>query len=145
MKIDFISRTLPCRVAAARTVLVILRFTVKEENRAKQYFKQNFFSDILQMAQDKVPNIRLKLCGILPRLKSVLSLPSGTKNWSTLISKKFETPTPRKQKKVIFTCYKKLPKQIFLIQDNATMIDRQTPIKIFKLVFASRILDHKPF
>lgn len=111
LKIAIIFRTLPCRVAAARTVLVILRFTVKEENRAqiiarirtdlgggkschtrmlflllcemaislfsKQYFKQNFFSDILLMAQDKVPNIRLKLCGILPRLKYVLSLPSG--------------------------------------------------------------------
>ena len=105
------ARTLPCRVAAARTVLVILRFTVKEENRSqivariredlgggkrchsrmlflllcemaislfsKQYFKQNFYNDILQLAQDKVANIRLKLCGILPRLKSVLSLPSG--------------------------------------------------------------------
>ena len=104
------ARTLPCRVAAARTVLVILRFTVKEENRSqiiarirqdlgggkscrtrmlflllcemaislfsKQYFKQNFFTEILLLAQDKVANIRLKLCGILPRLKSVLSLPS---------------------------------------------------------------------
>lgn len=104
------SRALPCRVAAARTVLVILRFTVKEENRSqiiarirkdlgggkscrtrmlylllsemaislfsKQYFKLHFYNDILLLAQDAVPNIRLKLCGILPRLKSVLTLPS---------------------------------------------------------------------
>ena len=43
---------------------------------SKQYFKLHFYTDILLLAQDSVPNIRLKLCGILPRLKSVLSLPS---------------------------------------------------------------------
>ena len=104
------TRTLPCRVAAARTLLVILRFTVKVEDRSriifriqqdlangkschtrmlflrlcemaislfsKQYFKRNFFDTMLLLAKDRVPNIRLKLCGILPRLKSLLSLPS---------------------------------------------------------------------
>ena len=43
---------------------------------SKQYFKLHFYNDILLLAQDAVPNIRLKLCGILPRLKSVLTLPS---------------------------------------------------------------------
>lgn len=104
------TRTLPCRVAAARTLLVILRFTVKIEDRSriifriqqdlangkschtrmlflrlcemaislfsKQYFKRNFFDTMLLLAKDRVPNIRLKLCGTLPRLKSLLSLPS---------------------------------------------------------------------
>ncbi len=104
------TRTLPCRVAAARTLLVILRFTVKVDDRShiifriqkdlangkschtrmlflrlcemaislfsKQYFKRNFFDTVLLLAKDRVPNIRLKLCGILPRLKSLLSLPS---------------------------------------------------------------------
>jgi serine/threonine-protein phosphatase 4 regulatory subunit 4 len=43
---------------------------------SKQYFKRNFFDTLLLLAKDRVPNIRLKLCGILPRLKSLLSLPS---------------------------------------------------------------------
>ena len=104
------TRTLPCRVAAARTLLVILRFTVKVEDRSriiykiqqelangkschtrmlflrlcemaislfsKQYFKRNLFESMLLLAKDGVPNIRHKLCGTLPRLKSLLSLPS---------------------------------------------------------------------
>jgi serine/threonine-protein phosphatase 4 regulatory subunit 4 len=43
---------------------------------SKQYFKRHFFDTLLLMAKDRVPNIRLKLCAILPRLKSLLSLPS---------------------------------------------------------------------
>lgn len=104
------ARALPCRVAAARTLLVILRFTVKLDDRAKimfrikedlahgrschvrmifirmcemavslfskHYFKQHFYSEFLCLSQDSVPNIRRKLCSMLPRLKSLLSLPS---------------------------------------------------------------------
>ena len=104
------TRTLPCKIAAARTLLVILRFTVKHEDRnktlhrikeeislakschirmlflklcdmsislfSKQYFKENFFTDFLHLASDPVVNVRLKICSMLPRLKSLLCLPS---------------------------------------------------------------------
>ena len=104
------TRTLPCKIAAARTLLVILRFTVKNEDRtkilhrikeelalakschirmlflklcdmsislfSKDYFKRNFFLDFLRLASDSVVNVRLKICSMLPRLKSLLCLPS---------------------------------------------------------------------
>ena len=104
------TRTLPCKIAAARTLLVILRFTVKTDDRSnimhrikdelalgnscrtrilflklcdmsislfsKNYFKHNFFSDFLHLASDSVINVRLKMCSMLPRLKSLISLPS---------------------------------------------------------------------
>ena len=107
------TRTLPCKIAAARTLLVILRFTVKSEDRAmilqrikddtalakschirmlflklcdmsislfsKDYFKRNFLVDVLQLASDSVVNVRLKICSMLPRLKSLLCLPSDRK------------------------------------------------------------------
>ena len=43
---------------------------------SKRYFKKNFFGDFLTLANDPVPNIRLKLCSLLPRLKGLLYLPS---------------------------------------------------------------------
>jgi serine/threonine-protein phosphatase 4 regulatory subunit 4 len=104
------TRTLPCKIAAARTLLVILRFTVKKDDRSnimhrikeelalakschirmlflklcdmsislfsKDYFKQNFFAGFLYLASDSVVNVRLKMCSMLPRLKSLLCLPS---------------------------------------------------------------------
>jgi len=116
-------RSLPCRVTSARTLLVILRFTVKEEHRSiviarlnfshimaicnmrlifsfshfricqdlafakschtrmlylrlcemalalfsSQYFKRNFLDAMINLASDKVANIRLKFCTLLPR------------------------------------------------------------------------------
>ena len=105
-----LSRTLPCKIAAARTLLVILRFTVKKSDRenilhqiqeelasgkschtrmlylklcdmsmslfSKSYFKQHFYLNFLNMASDAVANVRLKMCSMLPRLKSLLCLPS---------------------------------------------------------------------
>jgi serine/threonine-protein phosphatase 4 regulatory subunit 4 len=104
------TRTLPCKIAAARTLLVILRFTVKSDDRthihfriqeelaganschirmlylrlcemamalfSKEYFKQQFFGDLISLSVDLVANVRLKLCTMMPRLKSLLSLPS---------------------------------------------------------------------
>ena len=103
-------RTLPCKIASARTLLVILRFTVKGEDRikilgrikeelalakschirmlylklcdmsislfSKDYFKRNFFVDFLHLASDPVVNVRLKICSMLPRIKSLICLPS---------------------------------------------------------------------
>ena len=43
---------------------------------SKEYFKQNFFSDLVCLSADVVANVRLKLCTMMPRLKSLLSLPS---------------------------------------------------------------------
>ena len=43
---------------------------------SKEYFKQNFFSDLICLSADVVANVRLKLCTMMPRLKSLLSLPS---------------------------------------------------------------------
>ena len=104
------ARALPCRQAAARTLLVILRFTIKSEDRAnimrrvrsdlargsschtrmlflklgemsvmlfsREYFKANFFPELLGLSNDGVANVRLKLCTMLARLKSLLYLPS---------------------------------------------------------------------
>ena len=104
------TRTLPCKIAAARTLLVILRFTVKKDDRcgilhriskelasakschtrmlflrlcdmsislfSKHYFKQHFFKTFLSLSSDSVVNVRLKMCSMLPRLKSLLCLPS---------------------------------------------------------------------
>ena len=104
------ARALPCRQAAARTLLVILRFTIKSDDRAnimrrvrsdlargsschtrmlflklgemsvmlfsREYFKANFFPELLGLCNDGVANVRLKLCTMLARLKSLLYLPS---------------------------------------------------------------------
>ena len=43
---------------------------------SKEYFKQQFFNDLISLSADIVANVRLKLCTIMPRLKSLLSLPS---------------------------------------------------------------------
>jgi serine/threonine-protein phosphatase 4 regulatory subunit 4 len=43
---------------------------------SKDYFKQNFFAGFLYLASDSVVNVRLKMCSMLPRLKSLLCLPS---------------------------------------------------------------------
>ena len=104
------ARALPCRQAAARTLLVILRFTIRGEDRAaimrrvssdlargaschtrmlflklgemsimlfsREYFKANFFHELLALSGDVVANVRHKLCTMLARLKSLLYLPS---------------------------------------------------------------------
>ena len=43
---------------------------------SKEYFKQHFFGDLIGLSSDIVANVRLKLCTMMPRLKSLLSLPS---------------------------------------------------------------------
>ena len=43
---------------------------------SKEYFKQHFFGDLINLSADIVANVRLKLCTMMPRLKSLLSLPS---------------------------------------------------------------------
>jgi hypothetical protein len=43
---------------------------------SKEYFKQHFFAELVSLSCDVVANVRLKLCTMMPRLKSLLSLPS---------------------------------------------------------------------
>ena len=43
---------------------------------SKTYFKAHFFDSFLALTGDKVANVRLKLCEMLPKLKSLLVLPS---------------------------------------------------------------------
>ena len=43
---------------------------------SKEYFKHHFFGDLIGLSSDIVANVRLKLCTMMPRLKSLLSLPS---------------------------------------------------------------------
>ncbi|XP_046384425.1 serine/threonine-protein phosphatase 4 regulatory subunit 4-like isoform X2 [Ischnura elegans] len=98
------ARPLPCRVAAVQTLLIYLRYSVKQKDHllskikteighahschlrmlymemcsmalkifSASYFKNNFFSGVLEAGDDPVPNIRLKVCHMLPHLKGVL-------------------------------------------------------------------------
>ena len=34
---------------------------------SKEYFKQQFFGDLVSLSADIVPNVRLKLCTMMPR------------------------------------------------------------------------------
>ncbi|XP_034188377.2 serine/threonine-protein phosphatase 4 regulatory subunit 4 isoform X5 [Osmia lignaria lignaria] len=43
------------------------------------YFKEHFYTVLLNLAEDSVPNIRLKVVSLLPRLKSQLRMPTDKK------------------------------------------------------------------
>ncbi|XP_062523432.1 serine/threonine-protein phosphatase 4 regulatory subunit 4-like isoform X2 [Corticium candelabrum] len=43
---------------------------------SKRFFKTTFFEFVLVLAKDPVANVRLRLCRFLPKLKSVLKLPT---------------------------------------------------------------------
>ncbi|XP_062568664.1 serine/threonine-protein phosphatase 4 regulatory subunit 4-like [Saccostrea cucullata] len=43
---------------------------------SKKFFKETFFEYLLELHTDSVPNIRLRLCSILPDLKRLLILPT---------------------------------------------------------------------
>ncbi|XP_033105382.1 serine/threonine-protein phosphatase 4 regulatory subunit 4-like [Anneissia japonica] len=42
---------------------------------SKAYFKENLYEFVLELAEDPVPNVRLKFCTLLPLLKSQMKLP----------------------------------------------------------------------
>ncbi|XP_076314655.1 serine/threonine-protein phosphatase 4 regulatory subunit 4-like isoform X1 [Tachypleus tridentatus] len=103
------ARPIPCRLAAAYTLLVIVRNIPLLDRRvsiierliadlchgrschsrmlfisvcqlvmelfSKTFFKQHFFRPLLELAYDPVPNIRLRLCSVLPQLKSLIMIP----------------------------------------------------------------------
>lgn len=43
---------------------------------SKTFFKEYFYEYVLELQSDKVPNVRLKLCSILPQLKKIIKLPT---------------------------------------------------------------------
>ena len=40
------------------------------------FFKDHFFYPLLSLCKDSVPNVRLRVCSLLPKLKSQIRLPS---------------------------------------------------------------------
>ena len=43
---------------------------------SRRFFKDYFFEAVLKLALDPVPNVRLRLCPLLPKLKAHIKLPS---------------------------------------------------------------------
>jgi hypothetical protein len=114
----YTARPVPCRMAAARTMLVFLRYNVKETQRnairahidtdlhcsdscykrmlyvnmcdtavdlfSRCYFKEYFFMPLIGLSDDQVPNIRLKVVMMLPKLKAMLCLPGDHKLLTSL-------------------------------------------------------------
>ncbi|GFR26062.1 hypothetical protein TNCT_568761 [Trichonephila clavata] len=106
------ARPIPCRTAAAYSLLIFLRNTPSLERRkgiinelirelcygrschkrmlfirvcelvielfSKVFFKLHFFKPLLTLSADPVPNIRLRLCVVLPRLKGLIKLPKDS-------------------------------------------------------------------
>ncbi|CAH1262592.1 PPP4R4 [Branchiostoma lanceolatum] len=104
-----LSRVLPVKQAAGRTLCVIIRHNRRQEHRqelicrliealchsnkyqlrmlfvdvccdvmelfSRRFFKEYFFEFVLNLAHDPVANVRLKLCSLLPRLKTQIKLP----------------------------------------------------------------------
>ncbi|KAJ4443074.1 hypothetical protein ANN_04724 [Periplaneta americana] len=113
-----VARPVPCRMAAARTMLVFLRYNIKQTQKSairsridtdlrnsdscykrmlfvkmcatamdlfsRRYFKEYFFMSLIGLSEDRVPNIRLKLVTMLPKLKAMLSLPADRKLLTSL-------------------------------------------------------------
>ncbi|XP_035210031.1 serine/threonine-protein phosphatase 4 regulatory subunit 4-like isoform X2 [Stegodyphus dumicola] len=135
-----ISRPIPCRIAAAYSLLVFLRNTPSLERRkgiinelirelcygkschkrmlfirvcelvielfSKVFFKLHFFKPLLSLSVDPVPNIRLRLCTILPRLKGLIKLPKDSLLLQQLESCVKTLMTDEKDKDVSFAVSK---------------------------------------
>ncbi|WAR19771.1 PP4R4-like protein [Mya arenaria] len=52
----------------------ICRVTI--EYYSKAYFKETFFESLVSLHTDPIPNIRYRLCSVLPDLKRIIKLPS---------------------------------------------------------------------
>lgn len=50
------------------------------------YFKEHFLTVLLNLAEDPVPNIRMKVVSLLPQLKSLLRIPGDKKLLTALES-----------------------------------------------------------
>ena len=43
---------------------------------SRSFFKDYFFESLLELCIDSVPNVRLRICPLLPKLKGLIKLPS---------------------------------------------------------------------
>lgn len=51
---------------------------------SKKFFKKHFYSHVLALSGDKVPNIRYQICRILPLIKPMLTLPDDREKLTSL-------------------------------------------------------------
>jgi hypothetical protein len=51
---------------------------------SKKFFKKHFYSHVLALSEDKVPNIRYQICRILPLIKPMLTLPDDREKLTSL-------------------------------------------------------------
>lgn len=58
-----------------RTTFLDLSFSIMKYF-SRQFFKDNFYVDVMNLAKDPVPNVRRKFCFLLPHIKLVLELPA---------------------------------------------------------------------
>ncbi|XP_014681369.1 PREDICTED: serine/threonine-protein phosphatase 4 regulatory subunit 4-like [Priapulus caudatus] len=66
-----------CRHASCHKRMLFIEICIVIiELFSKSFFKQFFYTQLLELHMDAVPNIRLRLCTLLPRLKSQLKLPT---------------------------------------------------------------------
>ena len=59
----------------SQRVVFIHICTAVLDTHSRVFFKNNFMNALLELVKDKVPNVRLLLTGMMPRLKSILRLP----------------------------------------------------------------------
>ncbi|GAB6023261.1 Serine/threonine-protein phosphatase 4 regulatory subunit 4 [Chamberlinius hualienensis] len=105
----FTVRPIPCRMAAASTLLLLLKSNPRQDQKqqicsrlveelchgkschtrmlfvticelvinifSKSFFKDYFFLPLLRLAEDPVANVRLRLCQVIPTMKTVLRFP----------------------------------------------------------------------
>jgi serine/threonine-protein phosphatase 4 regulatory subunit 4 len=43
---------------------------------SRAFFKEHFFESVLDLTTDPVPNVRLRLCPLLPKLKAIIRMPA---------------------------------------------------------------------
>lgn len=66
------------------------------------YFKEHFFNVLLNLAEDPIANIRMKVVSLLPQLKSQLWIPTDKKLLTSLESVVRHLVTNEKDRDVLF-------------------------------------------
>lgn len=81
---------------------------------SKNFFKEYFYEYVLELQTDSVPNVRLRLCSILPQLKKIIKLPTDRNLLQQLEScvrkillseKDRDVLVAIKQVNIIYCCY----------------------------------------
>ncbi|XP_042903187.1 serine/threonine-protein phosphatase 4 regulatory subunit 4 isoform X2 [Parasteatoda tepidariorum] len=92
---------------------------------SKAFFKTYFFKPVLNLSADPVPNIRLRLCAILPRLKSLIKLPKDSSLLQELESCVKRLMTDESDKDVSFSVSKAI-EELDKIEVTAEPISRRS-------------------